>query len=72
MKHNSLADFTDKKVTSKELFNITIKRITCVTLFGKVTVGIPSCFCSKGSLPPFDKKPKCVRYRMQNRKNPQK
>jgi hypothetical protein len=37
MKHNSLADFTDK-VTSKELFNITIKRITCVTLFGKVIV----------------------------------
>ncbi len=37
MKHNSLADFTDK-VTSKELFNITIKRITCVTLFKKVIV----------------------------------
>jgi hypothetical protein len=36
MKPNSLADFTDK-VTSKELFNISIKRITCVTLFGKVT-----------------------------------
>ncbi len=32
MKHNSLADFTDK-VTSNELFNITIK-----TLFGKVIV----------------------------------
>jgi hypothetical protein len=37
MKHNSLADFPDK-VTSKKLFNKTIKRITCVTLFGKVTV----------------------------------
>jgi|LakMenE18May11ns_1017448.scaffolds.fasta_scaffold7510310_1 hypothetical protein len=37
MKHNSLADFTDK-VTSTELFNISIKRITSVTLFGKVTV----------------------------------
>jgi hypothetical protein len=37
MKQNSLADFTNK-VTSKELFNITINRITCVTLFGKVTV----------------------------------
>jgi hypothetical protein len=37
MKHNSLADFKDK-VPSKELFNITIKIITCVTLFGKVTV----------------------------------
>ncbi len=37
MKHNSLADFADK-VTSKELFNINIKRITCVTLFKTVTV----------------------------------
>ncbi len=36
MKHNSLADFADKD-TSKELFNITIKRITCVTLFKNVT-----------------------------------
>jgi hypothetical protein len=34
-----LADFT-KKVTNKELFNITLKRITCVTLFGMVT-GFP-------------------------------
>jgi hypothetical protein len=34
-----LADFIDK-VTSRELFNITIKRITCVTLFGMVT-GFP-------------------------------
>jgi hypothetical protein len=37
MKHNSLADFTNK-VTSKDLLNITIIRITCVTLFGKVTL----------------------------------
>jgi hypothetical protein len=37
MKHKSLADFTDN-VTSKELFNKSIKRITCVTLFGKVIV----------------------------------
>ena len=37
MKHNSLADFTNK-VTSKDLPNITIIRITCVTLFGKVTL----------------------------------
>jgi hypothetical protein len=34
-----MADFIDK-VTSRELFNITIKRITCVTLFGMVT-GFP-------------------------------
>jgi hypothetical protein len=34
-----LADFI-YKVTSKELFNRTIKRIICVTLFGMVT-GIP-------------------------------
>ncbi len=34
-----MADFTDK-VTSKELFNISIKRITCVTLFEMVT-GFP-------------------------------
>jgi hypothetical protein len=33
-----LADFTDK-VTSKELFNKTIKRITCVTLF--MVTGFP-------------------------------
>ena len=37
MKHNSLADFTNK-VTSKDLPNVTIIRITCVTLFGKVTL----------------------------------
>jgi hypothetical protein len=37
MKHNSLADFTNK-VTSKDLPNITIIRITCVTLFAKVTL----------------------------------
>jgi hypothetical protein len=36
MKHNSLADFTNK-VTSKDLLKITIIRITCVKLFGKVT-----------------------------------
>ncbi len=29
---------------------------------------IPFCFSSKGSLPPFGKKPKGIRYRMQNRK----
>jgi hypothetical protein len=34
-----LADFT-YKVTSKELFNLTMKRIICVTLFGMVT-GFP-------------------------------
>ncbi len=34
-----MADFIDK-VTSKELFNLTIKRITCVTLFGMVS-GFP-------------------------------
>jgi hypothetical protein len=67
MKHNSLADFTNK-VTSKDLANITIIRITCITLFGKVTL-FP--FVS-GSLPPFGKKPKGVRYRMQNRNNPRK
>jgi hypothetical protein len=37
MKHNSLADFTNE-VTSKDLLNITTIRITCVTLFGKVTL----------------------------------
>jgi hypothetical protein len=37
MKHNSLADFTNK-VTSKDMPNIIIIRITCVTLFGKVTL----------------------------------
>jgi hypothetical protein len=36
MKHNSLADFTEKD-TSKELYYKSIERITCVTLFGKVT-----------------------------------
>jgi hypothetical protein len=59
MKHKSLADFTNK-VTNKELCNITINRITCVTLFG-----IPFCFSSKGNLPPCGKKPKGVRYCMQ-------
>jgi hypothetical protein len=39
MKHKPLADFT-YKVTSKGLFNITIKRIICVTLFGMAT-GFP-------------------------------
>ncbi|MFN9907175.1 MAG: hypothetical protein ACK56F_13830, partial [bacterium] len=33
---------------------------------------IPFCFSSKGNLPPFGKKPKGVRYHMQNQKNPQK
>ena len=36
MKHNSFGWFHDE-ITSRELFNITIKRITCVTLFGMVT-----------------------------------
>jgi hypothetical protein len=70
MKHKSLADLTDN-VTSKELFNKSIKRITCVTLFGKGYC-IPFCFSSKGSQPPFGKKPKGARYRVQNRKNPRK
>jgi hypothetical protein len=43
-----LADFTDK-VTIKELFNIIIKRITCVTLYGMVTgfpfVSVLKVFC---------------------------
>jgi hypothetical protein len=46
MKHNSLADFTDK-VISKELLNIT-KKSHC----------IPFCLCSNGRMPPFRKKPK--------------
>jgi hypothetical protein len=48
MKQNYLADFTNK-VTSKDLPNITIIRITCVTLFGKVTL-----------FPPFVSVPKVV------------
>ncbi len=61
-----MADFTDK-VTSKELFNIPIKRITCVYIVWN-GYWIPFCFSSKGNRPPFGKKPKGVRYGMQNGK----
>jgi hypothetical protein len=36
-------------------------------MFGMVK-GFPICFSSKGILLPFSKKPKGVRYRMQNQK----
>ena len=62
-----LADFIDK-VTSRELFNITLKKDhLCYIVWNGYW--IPFCFSSKGNLPPFGKKPKGVRYRMQNRKN---
>jgi hypothetical protein len=58
MEHDSLADFTDK-VTSKELLNITIKRITCVTLLHCLEMLLNHfCFNYKGSLPPFGQKAK--------------
>ncbi len=55
MEHDSLADFTDK-VTSKELFNITIKEslvLHCLEMLLN-----PFCFNSIGSLPPFGQKAK--------------
>ena len=57
MKHNSLADFTNK-VTSKDLLNIPKIRITCVTLFGKVTL-FPFVSVLKAVCPFWQKAKRC-------------
>ncbi len=68
MKHNSLYDFTNK-VTRKDLVNITIIRITCVTLFGKVTL-FPFVSVLKVVCPLLAKSQKVSDT--ENRKNPRK